>query len=343
MGDSLVWVDVPCPLCGARRDDPLLMVPTSHGMCRLARCADCDMVYLNPRPDDACLPQLYPADYHAYQPPATVREGPWHRLLRRVRRLALSRYYGYPPELSTGLERALAPLGKAMLDLQGNSMTHLEWVGDGRLLDYGCGSGWFAARMRDRGWRVTVMDFNADSLALASKRYDLPAVPGSLPNPRVAAGSFDVITLGSVLEHVPNPHRLIEGAARALTADGLLVVSVPCISSWGFRTFGPNWFGLDLPRHLLHFTPLTLRKLLEQHGLQVRECRMVARGSWLRGTLRTAGPELGPLKRLLCRAAAWTPITRLLGRWSAETRQADTFKVVAVKPARCAPALRLAA
>jgi SAM-dependent methyltransferase len=338
MDDSLVWVDVPCPLCGARRDDPLLMVPTSQGMCRLARCAGCDMVYLNPRPSDDCLSQLYPADYHAYQGPRPSRDSAWGRLVRYLRRLALSAYHGHPPGLRTGLERALAPLGKVLLDWQGDSMTHLDWVGEGRLLDYGCGSGWFAARMRDHGWQVTVMDFNADSLHRAAQRYRLPAMSGALPHPRVAPESYDVITLGSVLEHVPGPHRLIEAAARALVPGGVLVVSVPCIASWSFRTFGPSWYGLDLPRHLLHFTPVTLRKLLEQHGLAVKECRMVPRGSWLRETLRSARPGLGPLKRLLWRTAAWAPLTRLIGRWSAETKQADTIKVLAVKPARQAAA-----
>jgi SAM-dependent methyltransferase len=341
MADSLVWVDVPCPLCSARRDDPLLMVPTSYGMCRLARCSGCNMVYLNPRPADDCLDQLYPADYHPYQPPLNRQDSVWDRLLRYLRRLACCGYHGYPPGLATGLERALAPLGKLLLDWQGDSMTHLAWVGDGRLLDYGCGSGWFAARMRDQGWQVTVMDFNPDSVRLAAQRYHLSALAGSLPHPRVKPESFDVVTLGSVLEHVSEPHQLISAAAHALVPGGMLVVSVPCISSWSFRTFGPSWEGLDLPRHLLHFTPPTLRRLLESHGLMVKECRMVSRGSWLRRTLRTARSQsgMGPLKRLLCRAAAWTPVCRLLGQWSIQTKQADMIKVLAVKPARAVRAL----
>ena len=60
---------------------------------------------------------------------------------RHLRKLALARYEGYPPGAQTGLQRALAPLGKALLDWQGDSMTRLPWVGEGRLLDYGCGSG----------------------------------------------------------------------------------------------------------------------------------------------------------------------------------------------------------
>jgi SAM-dependent methyltransferase len=344
MDSSVVWEDVPCPLCGQRRDEPLLMVPTGHGMCRLARCAGCAMVYLNPRPADECLEQFYPADYHVYQAEPPV-QGPWDKLVRYLRGLALCGYHGYPPGLATGLERALAPLGKLLLDWQGDSMTHLPWVGAGRLLDYGCGAGWFAARMRDQGWQVTAMDFNATAVRQVQQRYHLPALVGTLPHRGISPESFDVVTLGQVLEHVPDPHRLIKAAARALVPGGLLVISVPCIASWGFRTFGTSWVGLDLPRHLLHFTPPTLRHLLEMHGLEVKECRMVARGSWLRRSLRIARsqPGTGPFRRLLYRLAGWGPACRLIGQWSAETRQADTIKVLAAKPARRAVALAAAA
>jgi 2-polyprenyl-3-methyl-5-hydroxy-6-metoxy-1,4-benzoquinol methylase len=310
------------------------MVPTDHGMCRLARCGDCNMVYLNPRPTDDCLGLLYPDNYHAYQPPKATRGGGWPRLARYLRGLALSHYRGYPPALNTGRERSLALVGNALLGWQGDSMTHLPWVGEGRLLDYGCGSGWYGARMRELGWRVTLMDFNADSVRRAADRYALPALAGSLPHPQVKAESWDVVTLGSVLEHVSAPHRLIEAAAQALVPGGLLVVSVPHIAGWSFRAFGANWAGLDLPRHLLHFTPATLRRLLEEHGLVVKECVMVPRTSWLRLTLCSARTrrDLGLLKRLLCRAVAWPLVCRLIGHWSAGARQADAFKLIAVKP-----------
>src|SRR4051794_24235555 len=260
MADSLVWVDVPCPLCGARRDEPMLMAPTEHGTCRLAKCGGCGMVYLNPRPSDDTLGQLYPPDYHVYQSaPDHKTPGAFERARQHLRKLALARYEGYPPGEQDGLQRALAPLGKVLLDWQGDSMTRLPWVGEGRLLDYGCGSGWYAARMKQLGWRVTAMDFNDSSLADVAARYRLPVIAGTLPHPKVKPGSFDAITMGCVLEHLPDPHQVMEAAAEALAPGGLLVIVVPCIGSLGFRAFGADWPGLDLPRHLLHFDPATLR------------------------------------------------------------------------------------
>jgi SAM-dependent methyltransferase len=339
MTDSLVWVDVPCPLCGARRDEPLLMVPTAHGTCRLAKCGSCTLVYLNPRPSDETLGSLYPPDYHVYQ---SSPEPEGRGVVGYLRRLALSHYHGYPPA-HAGLHRALAPVGKALLNWQGETLTQLPWIGEGRLLDYGCGSGWFAARMQQLGWQVTAMDFNAAALAVLAGRYRLPVIAGTLPHPKVKPDSFDVVTMNMVLEHVPDPHRVMAAAARALAAGGLLVVSVPCIGSWSFRTFGPDWWGLDLPRHLLHFSPATLRKLVEMHGLEVQEIRAVARPSWVRRSLKALRKRsgVGLARGLLCALAGLGPISRLIGRYAAETRPADTMKLLAVKPA--AAALRLAA
>jgi 2-polyprenyl-3-methyl-5-hydroxy-6-metoxy-1,4-benzoquinol methylase len=301
------------------------------------------MVYLNPRPSDDTLGSLYPEDYQVYHSAPDLSQGRERGVLRYLRKLALSRYHDYPPAVRTGLERALAPLGKVLLDWQGESMTRLPWVGEGRLLDYGCGSGWFAARMQELGWQVTAMDFNPLSLAAVAGRYHLPVIAGTLPHPKVKPGSFDVVTMGMVLEHVPDPHRVIESAARTLAPGGLLVVSVPCISSWSFRIFGADWYGLELPRHLLHFSPATLRKLVETHGLEVQEIRAVARPSWVRRSLKTLRRRcgIGLTRRLLCSIAGLGAISRLIGRYGAETRQPDSMKLIAVKPARAA--LRLAA
>src|SRR5262249_31237253 len=251
MADSLVWVDVPCPLCGARRDEPMLMAPTEHGTCRLAKCGGCGLVYLNPRPSDDTLGELYPPHYHASaSAPDEKKPGVFERARLCLHKLALARYEGYPPGEQNGIQRALAPLGKVLLDARGDSMKHLPWVGEGRLLDYGCGSGCYAAKMKQLGWQVTAMDFNASSLAAIAGRFHLPVLAGKLPHPKVKPGSFDAITMGCVLEHVTDPHELMEAATRVLAPGGLLLVTVPSINSWGFRAFGADWPGLDLPRHL---------------------------------------------------------------------------------------------
>jgi SAM-dependent methyltransferase len=183
--------------------------------------------------------------------------------------------------------------------------------------------------MADRGWKVIGMDFSEHAAAQVRERFKLPVYVGSLPHPAVRPESFDVINMGASLEHVPHPNRVLEAAVKALRPGGLLVASVPNFAGWVPRTFGTDWFSLDLPRHLQHFTPATLRRLLVAHGLVVEELRMLGRVSWLRRTLRNARTSgNAPWKRRLAALAPglWT-------RWTVWSRQADCMMAIARKPA----------
>src|SRR5262249_5485083 len=182
---------------------------------------------------------LYPADYLCYQAPAPS-DSLRARLQRRLKRLAMARHFGTLPPLRHWHEKALAWLASWWLYPRPHSMTALPYQGEGRLLDCGCGAGWFAWQMRELGWDVTGMDFSEHATAHA-RRFGIPTLTGTLPHRDVAPSSYDVITMGAVLEHIHHPHRLIAAAAEALRPGGYLVVSVPNLDSWGFRHFGEDW------------------------------------------------------------------------------------------------------
>ena len=71
-----------------------------------------------------------------------------------------------------------------------------------------------------------------------------------------------MVVMWHVLEHVRDPKKNIETAARILKPGGRLVVAVPNFASLQARLGRGRWFHLDVPRHLFHFTPETLRGLL---------------------------------------------------------------------------------
>jgi ubiquinone/menaquinone biosynthesis C-methylase UbiE len=135
----------------------------------------------------------------------------------------------------------------------------------GRVLDVGCGNGEFLATLGARGWEVYGTEFSEAGCALArSKRITVHQ--GTLPSARFPDRFFDVVTLWHVLEHLPEPPVELAEIGRVLRDDGLLVVEVPNSDSLTFRLCGRRWYHLDLPRHLQHFTPTTLQRLLGQAG-----------------------------------------------------------------------------
>lgn len=104
----------------------------------------------------------------------------------------------------------------------------VEAVGPARrVLDLCCGHGIVAAGLVGAGAEVTAVDFSQAMLALAKER-----VPGAtfieadamdLPFP---AGTFDAVTIGLGIPHVPDPPQVFRECARVLKPDGVLVYSV---------------------------------------------------------------------------------------------------------------------
>jgi SAM-dependent methyltransferase len=78
---------------------------------------------------------------------------------------------------------------------------------------------------------------------------------------------FDVVTLWDVLEHTPDPKHVLLECWRVLKPGGLLVVNYPDIDSMVSRIMGRKWVFL-LSVHLYYFTPLTIRKILEDTGFK---------------------------------------------------------------------------
>jgi hypothetical protein len=94
------------------------------------------------------------------------------------------------------------------------------------------------------------------------------------------------VHLVDVLEHVHDPLELLVHLRRRLGPGGRLTVCVPNIDGPGARWFGPVWAGLDLPRHLTHFGPQTLRRILDRAGFCVTALRRTPRPRWLSASAR---------------------------------------------------------
>jgi 2-polyprenyl-3-methyl-5-hydroxy-6-metoxy-1,4-benzoquinol methylase len=151
-----------------------------------------------------------------------------------------------------------------------------------RLLDFGCGGGAFLLRMRKRGWNVVGLDRTAAVALRLCEENGLDVVAGSLPHPDWPDGCFNAITMRQSLEHVHSPLEVLRDAFRLLTTGGRLLVSVPNFAGLAASWFGRAWYGLDLPRHLTHFTPQTLRAILAEAGFADVTIRQESHASWIR-------------------------------------------------------------
>ena len=134
------------------------------------------------------------------------------------------------------------------------------------LLDVGCGNGSFLVRIRNIGWSAIGTELAPPNhLNGTVKKF---IYKGDLINNHIAAESIDVVTMWHSLEHFIDPVSYISEIRRILKHGGLLVLEVPNFLSWQSKFFRTNWFHLDVPRHLLHFSPRSIYYLLEQAGFK---------------------------------------------------------------------------
>ena len=143
----------------------------------------------------------------------------------------------------------------------------------GTLLDVGCNIGAFLTEARAAGFQTAGVEMNRECAEYAQSQLGLDVFNGRLDQAGFADGAFDVVTLYDVLEHVPEPTRLLQEIRRILKPTGLLVVQSPNIDSVMANWTKTEWQWLCLPDHLFHFTPATLATLIGQSGFEVQAVR----------------------------------------------------------------------
>jgi SAM-dependent methyltransferase len=123
--------------------------------------------------------------------------------------------------------------------------------------------------MAAHGWDATGFDFSLTAQALAHRVGNVQFLARQSEVDDLPEHSFDCITLSQVLEHIPEPLVLLRRLKRLLKPGRIIVVSVPNIGSIQAKIAGDLWWGLDVPRHLTHFSPESLRRTLEAVGLSI--------------------------------------------------------------------------
>lgn len=262
-----------CPVCGSTDLHPKLQVQdksVSQETFTIQQCTGCGFQFTNPRPDAAHIGKYYESD--AYVSHNSAAQG----LVNRVYKVA--RYFTVRRKVTL--------------------ITKLNGGRPGRLLDYGCGTGHFLAGAKKAGWQVTGLEPNARARHEATARVGQPMLEATalagLP-----AGSFDVVTLWHVLEHVHALHETLNQLIAALKPGGQLLIAVPNAESLDAQHYRQDWASYDVPRHLYHFVPATMRRLLATHGLRLTQTLPLPLDAYYISMLserhRPAGPFGGPL------------------------------------------------
>jgi len=221
-----------CPICGQTSAGEWLRAPDRlHGrqeQYTLLRCPVCSVVWLTNPPQPAEMYEHYTEAYDRMIS-ASGENSP--------------RRWGFRRE-------AIAELKQS-----------------GAILDLGCSSGAFLQSMRGTDWNLFGIEMSAESAKRAQGRSGASVFVGNILDAQFAPASFDVITCFDVFEHLYEPRQVMTRVAEWLKPGGIFYVLVPNVDGAEARVFKTYWHGLELPRHLFHYSPASLKFLAESSGL----------------------------------------------------------------------------
>lgn len=270
-----------CPVCASA--DRRAMFVTRDQLCglpgefELARCSNCELVYLQTRPDGRSIGLYYPSDsYYAYKPPASYslfgQQGALAAIWYAAKRGVLARRYNYRHLGGSRLLAAMLPFLRALrtrATFELDVLLH-PYVEAGSLLEVGCGSGMYLDLMRALGWqRVVGVDISSKAIRQAKDDLGIEAYCGNLEDAQLEPGSFDAVSLSHTLEHVPEPMQFLREVNHLMKPGGRLAVIVPNIESLGARKLAADWYHLDSPRHMVNFNRRSLTIALDRAGFQL--------------------------------------------------------------------------
>ncbi len=289
-------MSVACPICRApdsaacsRGRDRLFGL--AKGTFELFRCPSCESVFLHPLPDESTIAEFYPPEY--WWSEESEGGSLFARIFGRLERV-------YREFVVADHVRFL------------NFCAHRNGAGEKSLLDMGCGSGTFLHGAQSHGFIPHGMDVSAKAVQVAQKQYGFPVRQGGIGQNVWGGRRFNFVTMFHVLEHLPDPRMALKYAGGLLQPDGTLIIQVPNIVSLQARIFGKLWYGLDVPRHLINFSPKALGFLLQETGYKFQ---LVSRFS-LRDNPASIASSLAlwldPLRRKVRRAGSGPIFSGLL-------------------------------
>lgn len=241
----------------------------------------------------------------------------------------IERYYESPNYIShsdtqKGLINRLYHIARNMnLTAKAGHVTRATGLRQGWLLEIGSGTGYFAHHMTEWGWTVRAIEKNAEARDFALKHFGLKS-DGEEAFNTLQDKSFDCITLWHVLEHLHNLNIMGDKFYRWLKDEGALVIAVPNNISTDAKQYGADWAAWDVPRHLWHFTPDTMKRFAEKHGFKVIKTMPMPLDDFYVSMLteQRLGHKMGFLRGL------WTGLKTWVSSWGHKERSSSLIYVL---------------
>lgn len=257
-----------CPGCGLEGAHTALRLPGDpprgdepRQFYTYGQCMVCETVFFADDPTDPA--KIYDPSYYSMQP--TARPTGLKALAVSIRdRLTLDAPESVSRWVGKRSQHPSLPCLRPLLRGDfGRKFTRRDaW------LDVGCGHGELLKTMRAAGFRdLTGADpFMPPERESSAPGFRLYRSPGT-----DLWSQYDVVMMHHALEHATDPESILQGFHRIIRPGGVLMIRVPLVSSYAWRTYGGEWGNLDAPRHLTLWSEKGFKAAAERNGWTVRK------------------------------------------------------------------------
>lgn len=278
----------PCPYCKRNAS----RVRYDFAVQRILRCPDCGLLYIDPWPSEADMQAVYGEDY--FQNTALLTG-------------TSDGLFGYSDYVAERFNKqpqyaAIAREVAALLE-RGKRRP--------RLLEVGCGFGYFLDVAFEADFDVAGLEFNPFAVERLRRKYAFPILSGAVETIELAPGAYDAVVMFDVIEHLRNPFGALARVHRALAPGGVLVLSTVDAESIVSRLIGKRLEDFRRTReHLVFFGRDTMHRVLREHGFDVLAVRSIGHTfeiAFLLARLELYQRQLfGALRRLVTRIGLGT-------------------------------------
>jgi len=233
-----------CPACEATSIHIVLTArdyTVSHNEFEIWECGVCTLRFTQHAPDAVSIKAYYQSENYISH--TNTNKGLVNRLYHFVRKQTLA---GKRKLVTAATDKSA---GKTLLDI-------------------GAGTGAFVQHMHLHGWQATGLEPDETARQRAVAVHQVKLLPIEQLN-IIEENSFDAITLWHVLEHVHALHNCLQQLKKIIKPGGSIFIAVPNYTSYDAGIYKSYWAAYDVPRHLYHFSPVSMKQLLEKNGLKL--------------------------------------------------------------------------
>lgn len=238
-----------CPLCSSEKIS-LQFICNDYFISRkdfkIYKCSACDFTFTQDYPEENEIATFYESDNYISH--SDTSEGFSNKLYHIARSIMLHK--------KKKLIRKITALNK------------------GTILDIGSGTGHFVSTMKKAGWLAKGIEINEKARKFSISHFGLEIATHDKISSFEDNG-FDCITLWHVLEHFHDPFNYLSEIYRLLKPGAVCVIALPNCSSYDAEYYKEYWAAWDVPRHLWHFNPVTVRLISEKSGFIFEDLRIL--------------------------------------------------------------------